>query len=80
VSVLPRSNFFSTAAPAEASRTGHRDQKRANRAPSDSHRNARSPVAMCQSEAFGVRSRNTLRHNTPLTRHSVQCIKVRVCS
>src|SRR5258708_33422919 len=30
VSVLPRSKFFSTDALAEASRTGHRDQKRAN--------------------------------------------------
>jgi hypothetical protein len=27
VSVLPRSKFFSTEAPVEASRTGHRDQK-----------------------------------------------------
>ena len=80
VSVLPRSKFFSTAAPAEASNTGHRYQKRANRAPSDSHRNARSPVAERQSEAFGVHSRITLRRNTRLTRHSVQCIKVRVCS
>jgi hypothetical protein len=60
VSVLPRSKFFSTAAPAEASNTGHRDQKRANRVPSDSRRAAHALLAMRQSEAFGVRSRNTL--------------------
>jgi hypothetical protein len=37
VSVLPRANFFSTEAPAEALCAGARGQKRANRAPSDSH-------------------------------------------
>jgi len=80
VSVLPRSNFFSTAAPAEASLGARFDQKRANRAPSDSRRGVRAYITTRQSKAFGAPARVNFSPNAAFARGRVQCIKVRACS
>src|SRR4029078_8305707 len=88
VSVLPRSKFFSTDAPAEALRGGGFDQKRANRAPSDSHLRAlarrRAHIASVWREgcasSFECARENFSPHRRAYAAPRVHCIKGRACS